>query len=294
MDGTSAPSVPSAAIFGFTEGMGRLLEKLVSERVVLSLIALNTTVIVLRGFDDLRGHDRLLFWLDYCITVYFFCEIAIKVRLNGFKQYWSNAWNRLDFIVVLLSVPVLIRPMLDWAPAEVVLVVRTARILRLLRGFRVIPDSERLWSGVQRALRASVGVFLVMFVYNLILALVAHAFFGDLAPKYFDDPLLSFYSVFKIFTVEGWFEIPDYIASVSSPQMGFFARIYFTFAVVTGGILGLSLANAVFVDEMVIDNANHVEDSLEDATDQVVELQKQQLKLIEELRREIQELKTGR
>ena len=36
-------------------------------------------------------------------------------------------------------------------------------------------------------------------------------------------------------------------------------RGYFVFAVFTGGILGLSLANAVFVDEMIVDNNDRLE-----------------------------------
>ena len=61
--------------------------------------------------------------------------------------------------------------------------------------------------------------------------------------------------MFKVFTVEGWFTIPDEIAAAAaSPVVGWAVRGFFAFAVTTGGILGLSMANAVFVDEMVMDN----------------------------------------
>ena len=39
-------------------------------------------------------------------------------------------------------------------------------------------------------------------------------------------------------------------------------RIYFLITVVIGGILGLSLANAVFVDEMTVDNTQKAEEML--------------------------------
>ena len=40
-------------------------------------------------------------------------------------------------------------------------------------------------------------------------------------------------------------------------------------AVIVGGILGLSLANAVFVDEMMMDNTQQLEDKVDRLTDEV-------------------------
>ena len=88
----------------------------------------------------------------------------------------------------------------------------------------------------------------------------ANALFGDVAPKHFGDPLKSAYTLFKVFTVEGWYEIPEEMAA-NGEDGGLvnMVRGYFVFAVFTGGILGLSLANAVFVDEMIADNNDRLE-----------------------------------
>ncbi|NJL15784.1 MAG: hypothetical protein HC913_24095, partial [Microscillaceae bacterium] len=67
-------------------------------------------------------------------------------------------------------------------------------------------------------------------------------------------------SIFKMFTLEGWYEIPETIARENgSVQMEFFTKFYFIFIVVTGGIFGLSIVNAIFVDEMVADNNQELE-----------------------------------
>jgi voltage-gated sodium channel len=94
------------------------------------------------------------------------------------------------------------------------------------------------------------------------LTLFSHSFFHSHAPTYFGDPLRSMYSMFQIFTVEGGYEIPSRIAKQASWPVGVFAKVYFAFVVLTGGILGLSLANAVFVDEMVVDNTKDLEDDV--------------------------------
>ena len=96
------------------------------------------------------------------------------------------------------------------------------------------------------------------------------------SPTYFADPIISFYSIFKMFTLEGWYEIPEAIAKAQGPYMAFLTRFYFIFVVVTGGIFGLSLVNAIFVDEMVSDNNDVIEakiDRLEAKIDRMMEEQ---------------------
>jgi hypothetical protein len=46
-------------------------------------------------------------------------------------------------------------------------------------------------------------------------------------------------------------------------------RLFFVAAVFIGGILGLSLANAVFVDEMMMDNTADLERKVEALTDEI-------------------------
>jgi voltage-gated sodium channel len=48
-----------------------------------------------------------------------------------------------------------------------------------------------------------------------------------------------------------------------------FARIYFVGAVAVGGILGLSLANAVFVDQMTSDNTEPLQVKVDHLTDEI-------------------------
>jgi voltage-gated sodium channel len=108
-------------------------------------------------------------------------------------------------------------------------------------------------------MRASVGVFFAIAIVNFIFAMGAHVLFDQAAPDYFGNPGKACYSMFRIFTIEGWNEIPDAIAVNATYATAVFARIYFGVAVVVGGILGLSIGNAVFVDQMMADNTHTVE-----------------------------------
>jgi voltage-gated sodium channel len=267
----------------------KLLLRLVHDRIVLAVIAANTLVLVLRGFPELRAeHGPLLFWLDYLFTAFFVAEMAIKLSARGAGDFFRDGWNRFDLVIVAVSTPVLLTPWWNAPDVSFVLAIRCARLLRLLRFLRFIPEHDRLWLGTKRALRASVGVFIGLAVYNLILGLLAYTLFSEVAPKYFENPILSVYSLFKIFTVEGWFEIPDYISAVAGSQLALLARLYFIFAVTTGGILGLSLANAVFVDEMTMDNTDELQDRVGALRRQLAAADQQRQAQLQELRQQLE------
>ena len=99
-------------------------------------------------------------------------------------------------------------------------------------------------------------------------------FYRDIAPEYFADPFVSLYSVFKIFTVEGWFEIPEAIAKNTTETFAALTKIYFVVILLAGGIFGLSIVNSIFVDAMVSDNNDELEKkvtSLEQKIDKLIE-----------------------
>ena len=236
---------------------------LIREPTVMAVIVLNAVVLFLDAFPAVhRATGGGLFWVDYGCMVFFVVEAAIKIRRAGWRGYWRSGWNRLDFVVVLGSLPLLASPVVgaDLEEFAVLLLLRLGRLLRFARVMRFVPNAADIVRGVLRALKASVAVFLVLFVLNLILAMGANLLFADDAPRHFGDPLVSLYSLFKVFTVEGWHEIPDEMAQAgAAPALVFWMRSYFVLAVLVGGLLGLSLANAIFVDEMTADNTKEVE-----------------------------------
>ena len=227
--------------------------------------------------------------------LYYVFEVIVKTRFAGFQAYWASAWNKFDFMIVALAFPLLLDPFIpgEFEGVEAVLVLRMGRFLRFFRMLRFIPNATQIWQGVIRSLKASVGVFLVLILLNLILAMGANMLFKDFSPEYFGDPYVSYYSMFKVFTIEGWFEIPDQLAAQGlSPLDLLLVRSYFGFAVVVGGILGFSLANAVFVDEMTADNNDELElmvgalqKELAAFRTEMVELQKEHMQQLERLSR---------
>lgn len=274
----------------------RITQFLISEPTVITLIFVNTLVLFFDEFPSIhQATHNLLVWIDYGCVLYFLLETILKIRTLSFRQYWTSNWNRFDFTVVVLSLPALLPPSMHAHAFAGFLVLRLGRLFRFFRVFKFIPNAEKIFFGIRRSLRASVGVFAALFVLNFALAMGATMLFGDFAPEYFGTPLRSIYSLFKVFTVEGWYEIPDALSErgVSDAMIGVL-RGYFALSVLVGGILGLSLANAVFVDEMTADNTVKVEEMVgqmhREMSDFYTSLQAEQKAAYERLQTELRKM----
>lgn len=246
-----------------------LVAALISERVVTAVIVINAIVLLI---GDQLGLGLWPVWgIDFLCVGYFLLEAILKMRVAGVRAYFDSGWNRYDFAVLVLSLPVLLTPLIALHGVAAGPILRVGRLFRLFRLLRFIPNIDHLLTGIRRALRASVGVFLALLLVNIILAVTGHFLFGGFAPDLFGDPARATYTLFQMFTIEGWNEIPDRIVEGlernNDPLLGFWtviARLFSVVTVVVGGILGLSLANAVFVDEMTMDNNEELEQKVDE------------------------------
>lgn len=250
---------------------------LLNDLFIIIIIAINAVIIFVQGFDPPTPLSTLLDNLDNIITVIFILEALTKIRVFGVRGYFSSGWNTFDFVLVFLALPSLITWLfqLNLYTLEFLLIFRIMRVFKFFRFLRFIPNVAHLMDGVGRAIKSSILIVFGFFVFNFIVALISCFLFKDLAPEYFDDPIISFYSIFKVFTIEGWFEIPDDIAKVATPSVTFFTRMYFIIVLFFGGIFGLSLVNSIFVDTMVSDNNDELEAKilqLEDKIDSLISL----------------------
>ena len=84
---------------------------IISDRTVFTIIAINAVALFLDAFPAVqRVSHNVLFWIDYGCAIFFVLEISLKVREFTFRGYWSSAWNRFDFLIVAISLPVLLSP----------------------------------------------------------------------------------------------------------------------------------------------------------------------------------------
>ena len=233
--------------------------------------------------DRFKNNQELIF-LDHLFVLIFLLEIFYKVKTAGVKAFWKSNWNRFETLIIICSIPAIFHSLNPSAEVSVLVVFRLLRIFRVIRFFQFIPRIDTIFSGLSRALKSSVFVFFALITLNFLFALLGCQFFRDIAPEYFGDPMISFYSIFQSFTIEGWNEIPKFLVERIEEQgysenliyfYSWSCRLFFVLVVITGGMLGMSLANAIFVDEMTMDNNKNLEDKIDKLSEQVLQLQEQ-------------------
>lgn len=243
-----------------------------NDKFILLLIAVNTVCIFIEGFQNVNPRvQRVASMIDYAITILFIFELMVKVQLYGIREYLTTNWNRLDLLLVLLSLSSLVLPFSGSGDRDFsyLLVLRISRVFKFFRFLRFVPGIEHLIAGVQRALKASIVVIIGFFVFIVVCALVSNNLFKEMAPEYFGDPVQAMYSIFRVFTIEGWYEIPDAVIKNQPSIAVFFIRIYFIFLLITGGLFGLSIVNSIFVDAMVSDNNDSLERKVDVLTEEL-------------------------
>ena len=256
-----------------------------SEKNMMIAIFANAVVIFLLYFSQIESGELLFYKvldiIDHIFILVFLMEAIVKISVLKPKGYFSNNWNIFDLIIVMVSLPSFLNflPLFSFINTSSFKLLRLFRLTRLLRLMKFIPRMDSIVRGLARALKASVFVFIALAFLNLLLSLFTCHFYGKLVPEYFGDPLISSYYIFQMFTVEGWNEIPTIIAEAAEDQglanysiIAGATRAYFVFIVLTGGIFGMSLANAIFVDEMTGDNTQLVEEKMDVLQKQVAEI----------------------
>ncbi len=245
-----------------------------NDKFIFAVILINALVI----FAEESDIDNIAVQItDIVCTLIFIIEMIVKHIHYGFKGYWQSGWNRLDGVLVILSLPSVASLFFPKVGIDlsILLIFRLLRVIRFFRVMHFFPNFTKIIKNFNLALKQSYAILLSFFVIIVIFGLINCALFKEIAPEYFSKPLDSIYAIFQLFTVEGWYEIPNTIAEATSPTIGSLVKFYFCIMLIVGGIIGMSFINSIFVDAMVSDNNDDVKEKLE-------EIEKKVDKLLEE------------
>ena len=109
--------------------MRKVIDFLIAERTVVAVIVLNSLSLFMLAFTrDRVPMESVWFAIDYACVVYFLMEVCLKIGRFGFRGYWQAGWNRMDFVVTVLSLPVLLSPVMDLGNFGVILLLRLGRL----------------------------------------------------------------------------------------------------------------------------------------------------------------------
>jgi voltage-gated sodium channel len=225
----------------------------------------------------------------------FIWEISINIFQSSgrsivekFKDFHNDKWNKIDFYSVLLAIPSIgVLFMEDLEVFAGFTVLRSLRIFKILRVIEFIPEGKKISSKLLKALKGVFFIMVAFIIYSTIISLISVTLFKSSAPSFFSNAFDSFFTIFKIFSGDGFSDVVSEIVTNSSHAFGNFTKLYFVVIVFTGSILGLSLINSVFIDQMsTFDEKGEKErNSLENKLDEVLKNQELLFKELNEMKK---------
>ncbi|XP_051536382.1 probable voltage-dependent N-type calcium channel subunit alpha-1B isoform X3 [Myxocyprinus asiaticus] len=236
------------------------------EYSILTMIAVNTVVLMMKFHEAPKPYEDMLKWLNIIFTALFTLECILKVIAFGPLNYLKEAWNIFDFVTVLGSITdILVTEIKDKRiNLSFLRLFRAARLIKLLRqGYTI---RILLWTFVQ-SFKALPYVCLLIAMLFFIYAIIGMQVFGNIELN--EESAINHHNNFRTFfqalmllfrsaTGEAWHEIMlaclsnrpcDQLSGSSGKECGSdFAYFYFVSFIFLCSFLMLNLFVAVIMD----------------------------------------------
>ena len=217
------------------ESIAKLINSSAFQRFDIAVILINAAILGAMTTAGSPETLRLLYTLDMICLAVFVVEIALKFAVMRFSMF-RDTWNVFDVIVIAIAL----------LPASGPLsVLRALRVLRLMRLVTVVPSMRRVVNGMFAAVPGGASVAAVLLVMYYVGAIIAVMLFRDISPEHFGTLGTTFFTLFKMMTLEGWPDIADDVIE-KSPN----AWIFFVVFIILTTFTTLNLLFGIIVDAM--------------------------------------------
>lgn len=140
------------------------------ENFIILLIFLNSVVLAIYDYNDrdnLTPYNQKLEHIGQVFTIMFAGEMVLKILAQGFiihkNAYLRDAWNWLDFVVVVTGIMEMME--LSWFKVRAL---RTLRVLRPLRSIKAFPKMRQLVSSLVGSVNSLLNaVVFMLFIFML-------------------------------------------------------------------------------------------------------------------------------
>jgi voltage-gated sodium channel len=165
------------------------------EYFIITIILINAVTLGLEAERGLLSEfSTALLFVDRLILGVFVVELAARLYAFG-PRFFRDPWSIFDLAIVGVALVPATGPFQ---------IVRSLRVLRLLRLVSAVPSLKRVIGGLIAALpgMSSIVVLLVLLFY--VAAVMATNLFGQGFPDWFGSLGASLYTLFQVMTLESW------------------------------------------------------------------------------------------
>eukprot|EP00041_Stephanoeca_diplocostata_P038149 m.1480953 g.1480953 ORF g.1480953 m.1480953 type:complete len:1704 (+) comp25172_c0_seq1:294-5405(+) len=223
---------------------------------IMMVVFLNTCTLGAEHYPQPQVYTDIFFYSEIAFISIFLLECAFKIYAFSFKQYWSSKFNRVDFIVVVLSLLEFSLVQGAGIPSTGISVLRCVRLMRVFRYTSYWEGMNDLANALVDSISSISSLLLLLLIFMMIAALLGMQLFGGRfnftagTPRSnfnsFADALLA---MFQVLTGEDWNVVMgDGITSYGGiEEDGWIAVIFFCSFVILGAFILLNVFLAIAV-----------------------------------------------
>lgn len=193
--------------------------------------------------------------INIVFMLIFIVEMILKHIGVGLRGYWRDPWNRFDGIIVIMSVVDYILSQFDVSTGGSLSVLRTFRLLRVIRVAGRIEALRTLINAVMESMGDTFYLTLLLMIFLFIFAILGQNLFGDKWHE-IEDPdntatfgknfWYSFLLVFQTITGDNWNGLMTDTVKISSHWSIF----YHILVLCIGAFLLLNVFIAILLSRM--------------------------------------------
>lgn len=205
------------------------------EDFILCLIVINAALLGLETSKTLELRYGEIFYYAFLFSqLIFVAEIVIRLLAYAprFPDFFRNAWNVFDFVVVAAS--------LIPAVGGFALIARIARLFRVVRILSVSDEMRSFIEGMSRTFGLLAKTTVLLGVLGYMFAISGYYLFSEGAPQSWGTLGDSFRSVFFLALLQ---RVPEFVAEV--PTGDLLGKLFFPIFYLVYGAIGLNLIGAV-------------------------------------------------
>uniref|UniRef100_A0A674J428 Cation channel sperm associated 4 n=1 Tax=Terrapene triunguis TaxID=2587831 RepID=A0A674J428_9SAUR len=182
--------------------MGRFLNHPAFKITLAALIIGNALIIASRTETKVEEKYYGLFSaIDNIVLTVLTCEVLLN-WYYGFRMYWKDGWNVVNFFIVAYLcvgpfIPVLNNQKIFWV----------LRVMRLMQVCTLVNGLARMIRVILQSIPDMANIMALLFVIMLVFSVFGVTLFGNLVPMHFGNLGASLYSLFICLTQDGWMNI---------------------------------------------------------------------------------------
>jgi len=189
----------------------QIVSKTLFDTCIIGVIMINVIVMTLPHRGASNSFNNVITVFNWVFTMIFVIEAILKLLAMGVRMYFSDNWNKLDFFIILASIPDLMSTFLEFGSvSKFVMVFRLFRIGRMFKLVRKIKGLRMMFNTLIASLPAVFNVGSILFLLTYIYAILGMNIYGGADSPFagqqpnYSDFGASLIAVFKAFTGDGW------------------------------------------------------------------------------------------